>query len=124
MTNDKQSTDEQPQFGETRSLQQLKTPIGTLHITKMEPRLSSGGMWAEGIIAGHRFCALTFSMPARHAEWEINRNSGISKLWLQRIDDQVVVYNWDRGLDMPPKTELAASIARLLADHLADFIWF
>lgn len=76
-----------------------------------------------GTIAGHRFEALVFPEPATNREWEVGGDSRISKLWVQRISDQTQVYNWDRGADIEPTTELAGVIVGLLAAGLADHIW-
>ncbi|QDV89911.1 hypothetical protein RAS2_09860 [Phycisphaerae bacterium RAS2] len=95
----------------------------TLEVTMMRSRTAAGGAWVGGTIAGHRFSALVFSQPAVNRQWEVNTTSRISKLWVQRLDDGVTVYNWDRGLDVAPRTDLAARIVALLAEGLADLVW-
>ncbi|MBI5863379.1 MAG: hypothetical protein HZB38_02480 [Planctomycetes bacterium] len=97
--------------------------LDTLVIKKVQRRTSCGGAWVVGTIAGHRFDALVFPEPATNREWEVGGDSRISKLWIQRISDKATVYNWDRGADIEPTTELAGVIVELLAAGLADHIW-
>ena len=97
--------------------------LDTLVIKKVQRRTSAGGAWVVGTIAGHRFDALVFPEPATNREWEVGGDSRISKLWVQRISDKVTVYNWDRGADVEPATELAGVIVDLLAAGLAEHIW-
>ncbi|MBI5864849.1 MAG: hypothetical protein HZB38_10135 [Planctomycetes bacterium] len=97
--------------------------LDTLVIKKVQRRTSAGGAWVVGMIAGHRFDALVFPEPATNREWEVGGDSRISKLWVQRISDKATVYNWDRGADVEPATELAGVIVDLLAAGLADHIW-
>ncbi len=97
--------------------------LDTLEIKKVQRRTSAGGAWVRGTIAGHRFDALVFPEPATNREWEVGGDSRISKLWVQRIADKTTVYNWDRGADIEPTTELAGVIVGLLAAGLADHIW-
>jgi hypothetical protein len=95
----------------------------TLEIKKVQRRTSGGGAWVRGKIAGHRFDALVFPEPAENREWEVGGDSQISKLWVQRIADRTTVYNWDRGADIEPATELAGVIVDLLAAGLASAIF-
>ncbi len=97
--------------------------LDTLVIKKVQRRTSCGGAWVTGTIAEHRFDALVFPEPATNREWEVGGDSRISKLWVQRISDKATVYNWDRGADIEPTTELAGVIVGLLAAGLADHIW-
>ena len=97
--------------------------LDTLVIKKVQRRTSAGGAWVSGTIAGHRFEALVFPEPATNREWEVDGDSRISKLWVQRISDKATVYNWDRGADVEPATELAGVIVGLLAAGLAEHIW-
>ena len=96
--------------------------LETLKIKKVQRRTSAGGAWVQGTIGGHRFDALVFPEHATNPEYEI-ADSRISKLWLQRIEDGVEVYNWDRGADVEPKTKVAAMIVDLLAAGLAETIY-
>jgi hypothetical protein len=75
-----------------------------------------------GTIAGHRFDALVFPEHAENEDYELGQ-SRISKLWLQRIEDQQTVFNWDRGLDVDAQTDLAQAIVDFLAAGLADSIY-
>lgn len=97
--------------------------LDTLVIKKVQRRTSAGGAWVVGTIAGHRFDALVFPEPATNRDWEVGGDSRISKLWVQRISDKATVYNWDRGADVEPTTELAGVIVDLLAAGLAEHIW-
>ncbi|MGE0481258.1 MAG: hypothetical protein AB7Q17_12375 [Phycisphaerae bacterium] len=97
--------------------------LDTLNIRRIDRRTSCGGAWVLGTIAGHRFDALVFAEPALNREWEVDGDSRISKLWLQRTCDRVTVYNWDRGADVEPTTMLAGVIVSLLAAGLAEHIW-
>ena len=97
--------------------------LDTLVIKKVQRRTSAGGAWVRGTIAGHRFDALVFPEPATNREWEVGGDSRISKLWVERISDRATVYNWDRGADVEPATEMAGVIVDLLAAGLADAIW-
>ena len=80
-----------------------------LMMTKTTRRLAGAGTWVCGTIHGHRFDALVFPEHAENPEWEIGE-SRISKLWLQRRDDKVTVYNWDRGQDQAPADKTAAAM--------------
>ncbi|HMO16199.1 MAG TPA: hypothetical protein PKD64_19285 [Pirellulaceae bacterium] len=93
-----------------------------LRITKTTRRASGGGTWVGGTIAGHRFDALVFPEHAENEDYEL-AHSRISKLWLQRIDDQQTVFNWDRGLDVAATTDQAQAIVDFLAAGLADSIY-
>lgn len=90
-----------------------------LEITKTTRRHSGGGTWVSGTIAGHRFEALVFPEHADNPEWEIS-DSRISKLCLQRRDDKKMVYNWDRGQDIPAADQTAAAIVDFLCAGLAE----
>ena len=60
----------------------------------------AGGTWVIGLVAGHRFQALVFPGRAEDPGYEL-AESRISKLWVQRVADGKVVFNWDRGPDVP-----------------------
>jgi len=96
--------------------------LETLKIKKVQRRTSAGGAWVSGTIAGHRFDALVFAEHATNPEYEL-ADSRISKLWVQRLDDRATVYNWDRGTDVEPTTEVAGVIVDLLAAGLAETIY-
>ena len=97
--------------------------LDTLVIKKVQRRISVGGAWVSGTIAGHRFDALVFPEPATNREWEVGGDSRISKLWVERISDRATVYNWDRGADIEPTNEHAGVIVGLLATGLAETIF-
>src|SRR5262245_58897765 len=90
-----------------------------LEITKIERRRSAAGTWVSGTLHGHRFDALVFPEHAENPEYEID-DSRISKLWLQRISDRTVVFNWDRGPDVPATDTIARAIVDFLCEGLAE----
>jgi hypothetical protein len=91
-----------------------------LRITKLSDRNAVGGTWVSGTIRGHRFSALVFPEPALNREWELGGDSRISKLWLQRLADRAVVYEWDRGPGVPAADAVAAGIVDYLCAGLAE----
>ena len=93
-----------------------------LIITEMTRRLTGGGIWVSGSIAGHRFQALVFAEHAECPDYELD-DSRISKLWIQRIADRQMVANFDRGWDHHPANPTAAKIVDFLADGLAEHVY-
>jgi hypothetical protein len=93
-----------------------------LEFTEQPLRAASGGTWVIGRIAGHRFEALVFPEHAENPAFEIGE-SRISKLWLQRLSDRKVVFNWDRGSDVPAADERAQQIVDFLAEGLAEHLF-
>jgi hypothetical protein len=93
-----------------------------LEVTRITRRFAAAGTWVCGTLNDHRFEALVFPDHASNPAWEIG-NSRISKLWVQRIADERMAFNWDRGADVPPADDLAASIVDFLASGLADYIF-
>jgi hypothetical protein len=90
-----------------------------LEITRMTRRNSGLGTWVCGTIHGHRFEALVFPKHARVRAYEID-DSRISKLYLQRLADKTMVYNWDRGLDQPAADATAQAIVDFLCAGIAE----
>ncbi len=84
-------------------------------------RGSVGGKWVLGLLAGHRFHALVFAEHAHCDDHELGE-SRIAKLWVQRIADNAVVYNFDRGLDVPPQDATAREIVDFLIAGLAEHV--
>lgn len=82
-----------------------------IRTTRRDPRLGGAGVWATASVAGHEFEALIFPGHAENPAYEVGGDSRISKLWVKRLADGAVVYNWDRGLDVPPANALAAAVA-------------
>jgi hypothetical protein len=91
----------------------------TLEFTEAPLQAASGGTWVMGRVAGHRFEALVFAEHAENPEWELG-DSRISKLWVQRLADRKVVFNWDRGSDVPAADTLTQAIVDFLAAGLAE----
>lgn len=94
--------------------------LATLKVTRMELR-QSGGYWLDGTMADHRFQALVFPEHAEQPEYELGQ-SRISKLWIRRRADRVVVANFDRGWDVRPVSKVAEQIVDLLAAGLAESV--
>ncbi len=93
-----------------------------LTITRRQRRNSGGGTWVRGTCNGYRFDALVFPEHAEQAEWEIG-TSRISKLWIKRLADGRVVYNWDRGLDVPPADAETQAMVEFLCEGLAEHVY-
>jgi hypothetical protein len=91
----------------------------TLEFTEASLQAASGGTWVMGRVAGHRFEALVFAEHAANAKWELG-DSRISKLWIQRLADRKVVFNWDRGADVPATDTTTQAIVDFLAAGLAE----
>ncbi len=93
-----------------------------LRFTKKKPRLSCGGNWISGVVAGHRFSALVFPEHADDPAWEIG-DSRISKLLIVRLKDKEIVFNWDRGMDTPARSAKTKAIVDFLAAGLAEHVY-
>ena len=93
-----------------------------LEITKVTRQAAGAGTWVGGRLNGHRFDALVFPEHAEHADYEIGQ-SRISKLWIKRLADQRVVFNWDRGADVPADDQTTKALVDFLAAGLADLIF-
>jgi hypothetical protein len=93
-----------------------------LEFTEQPLRAASGGTWMIGRIAGHRFEALVFPEHAENPDWEIG-DSRISKLWLQRLSNKRVVFNWDRGSDVPAADQHTQQIVDFLTEGLAEHLF-
>ena len=85
-----------------------------LEITKVTRQAAGAGTWICGTLSGHRFEALVFPVHAVDPDWEIG-NSRISMLFIRRLADRQVVFNWDRGADVPAADALTGAIADFLA---------
>jgi hypothetical protein len=93
-----------------------------LTFTRRRERPAVGGTWVLGLVAGHRFEALVFPEHAADPAWELGE-SRISKLWVQHLADRTVVFNFDRGLDVPAPDDAARAVIEFLAEHLADRVF-
>jgi hypothetical protein len=82
----------------------------------------AGGTWVIGLVAGHRFHALVFPEHAESPDYELGA-SRISKLWVQRIAGGRVVFNFDRGEDIPPADAAAGAVVDFLAAGLAEHVF-
>ncbi len=90
-------------------------------IASIKPRSSAPGYWVKGSTAGHQFDALVFTENAENPDWEI-ADSQISKLAILRKRDKKIVYNWDRGLDVPAVDPLVQTIVDFLTVGLKDCV--
>ena len=90
-----------------------------LEIFGTKRREAAPGTWIWGTLHGHRFEALVFPEHASNPEYEID-DSRISKLWVQRLEDQKVVFNWDRGADVAAADKTVQAIVEFLAAGLAE----
>ena len=93
-----------------------------LAITKTTRRVSGGGTWVCGVIAGHRFDALVFPEHAENPDWELG-NSRISKLWIARLKNKETVFHCDRGLDIPAASHKTQVVVDFLCAGLADLVY-
>ena len=91
-------------------------PRRKFSIASAHQRTSAPGAWVSGTIEGYEFEALVFAEHADDASYEIGR-SRISKCSIRRRTDGRLVYNWDRGLDIPPAdADVQAALEYLLAE--------
>ena len=93
-----------------------------LTFTRQTDRGAVGGTWVVGLVAGHRFQALVFRDHAEDPTWELGA-SRISKLWVQRLADRAVVFNFDRGLDVPAQDTAAREVVDFLAAGLVEHVF-
>jgi hypothetical protein len=93
-----------------------------LIFTRQTAREGVGGTWVIGLVAGHRFQALVFAGHAEDPSWELG-DSRISKLWVQRLADRAVVFNFDRGLDVPARDATAGAVVDFLTAGLAEHVF-
>jgi hypothetical protein len=93
-----------------------------LAFTRQPGRPGVGGTWVVGLLAGHRFQALVFPDHADDPTYELGA-SRMSKLWVQRLADRAVVFNFDRGLDIPAQGPAARAVVAFLAAHLTDRVF-
>jgi hypothetical protein len=63
-----------------------------------------------------------FEEHAESPDYELGA-SRISKLWVQRLSDRAVVFNWDRGADVPAQNPTARAVVRFLTAELADRVF-
>jgi hypothetical protein len=98
-------------------------PEFDLTITRMTRRRApAGGTWVKGSMAGHRIEALVFPDHAADPDYELGRTR-ISKLWVQRARDRRVVFNFDRGLDVPAADATAERIVAAVGECLAGMVF-
>jgi hypothetical protein len=91
-------------------------------IHELLPPQPVGRTWVRGCVGPYYFNALVFPEHALNPSYEIGR-SRISKLYLERLSDGKVVYNWDRGLDVPSRNKATRRTVSLLADKLASMVF-
>jgi hypothetical protein len=65
---------------------------------------------------------VVISEPAENPEREL-ADSLISKLWIQRIVDRKMVFNWDRRADVEATDATVQAIVAFLAAGLAEYVF-
>ena len=85
-------------------------------MTKSE--LGGNGTWIMGETETLCFAAKVYK-PDGPNDMHIGKRSGIAKLWIQHTSTRQTVYNYDRGLDVPPATEDVARLVQELSRILA-----
>ena len=95
-----------------------------LTITKISNRNRAvGGSWVQGRINDeYRFDALVFADHAESEDYELGR-SKISKLWIERLVDRRVMFNFDRGLDVPAVNTEVQVVVDFLCEGLSDLVF-
>ena len=98
-----------------------RTTVGEdLDITEVTPQGLGGlGTWVCGTVGGYRFTALAYADHAEVPEYEIG-DSRISKLWVQRLADKKLVFNWDRGSDVPAADATVQAVVELICEGAAE----
>jgi hypothetical protein len=95
--------------------------VADIVLTSAMPKTASPH-WATGRVGAFGFCAKVFAEHAVYPSFEIGR-SRISQLEVRRLDDDAVVYAWDRGLVMQATDAEAQAAVDTLATHLADHLY-
>ena len=93
-----------------------------LKIIETTRQAAGAGTWVIGTVAGHKFNALVFPEHAENPDYELF-NSRVSKLWIQRLDDETTVVNFDRGWDVLPVNPRANDIMHFLLAGVADSVY-
>jgi hypothetical protein len=100
-----------------------KQDIGQdMAITKVKGRDGVPGTWINGTLNDHKFQALVFANHADHPDYELGA-SRISKLWIQRMGDQKVVFLGERGEVIPAQDDTAKAIVGFLCEGLAETVY-
>lgn len=100
-----------------------KKDIGhDMAITKVKGRDGVPGTWITGTVHGHRFQALVFAKHADDPGFELG-TSRISKLWIQRMGNEKVVFLWERGEVIPSQDDTTKAIVGFLCEGLADTVY-
>ena len=93
-----------------------------LEFTKITRRAAARGTWVSGRVYRHKFKALVFPEHAENPEYELG-DSRITRLWVQRLADRKIVFNWDRGPDIPAANKIVQAVVDLLCCGLADVLY-
>ena len=93
-----------------------------LAFTRQTERSAVGGAWVIGLVAGHRFQSLVFPADTDHPNPDLG-GSRISKLWVQRLADRAVVFNFDRGPDVPAQDAAVELVVAFLTAELAERVY-
>ncbi len=81
-----------------------------------------GCVWVQGYLNGVNFDALVFPEHAAKESYELDK-SKISKLWIKRIADEKIVFNFDRGMDVAAADETTQKIVDFLCAGLAFHVF-
>jgi hypothetical protein len=93
-----------------------------IEITKTRGRKSMGGTWVIGAVnTRYRFDALVFAEHAENESYELDQ-SRISRLAIIDADTKKLVFNFDRGLDVPPANAETQAVVEFICEGLADLI--
>ena len=92
-----------------------------LAVTKPRQRQMGRGTWIDGTLNGHKFQALGYRDQATGPRYEL-LDGRISKLWVQRLSDEKVVFNWDRGIGVPAEDRVTQTIVEFLCAGLAELV--
>lgn len=118
-------TNIEPNATNDKNIDVMEELMESLNIRKITQRIGivNGGSWVEGTMGGHRFEAVVFLEHAEQREYELEGDSRISTLFVQRISDRKIAANFARGWDIEPTTPIAEQIVSMLAAGLADTVY-
>jgi hypothetical protein len=97
----------------------LENDLTFINLT--DPR-AAVGLWLAGRVAGHAFEARVWLGHAADPAVEI-KSSRLTKLWVLRLADGAVVFEWDRGPIRPAADAEASRVVDFLAAGLAEHVF-
>ncbi len=94
-----------------------------LQITKTRGRRSKGGAWVIGAVnTRYRFDALVLADHADSDQYELDQ-SRISRLTVIDAETLEMVFNFDRGSDIPAANAETQAVVEFLCERLANVIY-